>query len=164
MSSLTNIFLPLVVSILLVWFTYLNINYFYNIHKLKKEESDMKLCNTPLGIVINYLVLLVYVLGTVAGIAALIYFASIGEVDPTGLDLLNVVAILALLSNQYFNHIVYFSDKSLIVGRAKFDYRKIKRIQFKPNKITFNYGQNHLSTRLFFVDEDKLKVTLKRRS
>lgn len=164
MSTFTNIVLPLIVSVLLVWFTYLNINYFYTIHKLKKTEKGMELINTTLGIVVNYLVLILYVVGTLGSLGLIGYTAYNGTFAQSGLDYLNLVAIIALVANQYFSHIVYVSDKALIVGNIKFDYRKIKRIQFNPHKIIFNYGQNNLRTRLFFVDEDRLKTTLKRKS
>ena len=162
MSDLINAALPIIIAFLLVWFTYLNINYFYTIFKLKKSEKEMQLCNTQLGVIMNYVVLAMYIAGTIAGI----YFLVNSFLDDTfttnGVLYLNMVAVLGILANQYFSRLIYLSKKSLIIGRIKFDYRKIKRIEIHPTKMSFNYGQNHLATRLLFVDDEKLRVTLKR--
>ncbi|MDD3026512.1 MAG: hypothetical protein PHI41_00390 [Erysipelotrichaceae bacterium] len=162
MSDLINAALPIIIGFLLVWFTYLNINYFYTIFKLKKSEKEMELCNTKLGIVVNYVALAVYIAGTIASLALLVNSLLCGTFVSNGTFYLNILALLAIFANQYFSRVIYLSKKSLIIGRIKFDYRKIKRIDIHPTKMSFNYGQNHLATRLLFVDDEKLRVTLKR--
>lgn len=164
MSDFINAALPIIIAFLLVWFTYLNINYFYTIFKLKKSEKEMHLCNTKVGLVMNYVVLAIYIGGTVASFVALASSFMANTFATKGSLYLNILALLAIFANQYYSRLVYLSKKSLIIGRIKFDYRKIKRIDIRPNKLSFNYGQNHLATRLFFVDDEKLRVTLKRNS
>ncbi len=162
MSDLINTVLPMIVGLLLVWFTYLNINYFYTIFKLKKSEKEMELCNTKIGIVMNYVALAIYVAGTIVALVVFLKSIMDGSFATNGALYLNILALLAIFANQYFSRLIYLSKKSLIIGRIKFDYRKIKRIDIHPTKMSFNYGQNHLATRLLFVDDEKLRVTLKR--
>ena len=145
--------LPILVAVILVWITYLVINFVATIIKTKKKDDTM-VCGLNMQgkifyaiIIVIYLVMLVY---------------CIGDVDSVYLPL-NALTIYSFVFYLMIQWIIFFGQKQVLIGRVLFDYRKIKRVTYpKKTKLRFTYGQKTLETYIRFIDDSILKKSLQR--
>lgn len=153
---------PVLVFIVLVWFTYLIVNFFATIIKTKKKDKTM-VCGLNTKGKIFYVVLsILYLLVFIGALYFLITGYLKNGIDSIYLPL-NILTIFSILYNFLLQYIIYFGQRQILIGRVIFDYRKIKRVTYpKATKLRFAYGQRTLETNIRFIDESLLKKALQR--
>lgn len=155
--------LPFIVFLALLWFTYVNISFGVTIFKSKKEDQTLESCLSTTGKYF-YIGLLIIYIGTFI-ICTYLLFASMlnGEDINTYTLYLNIMTIVSILSTFLLQQIIYVGHRQLLIGKVKFDYRKIKRVSFpKATKLSFIYGQKQFQTSLRFIDDFKIKKALQK--
>lgn len=153
---------PVLVFIVLVWFTYLIINYVATIIKTKKKDKTMVCGLNMQGKVFYTILSIVYVVIVITTIYWMISGYLKKGIDSVYLPL-NILAISSILFNFVLQYIIYFGQRQILIGRVIFDYRKIKRVTYpKATKLRFAYGQRTLETNIRFIDDSLLKKSLQR--
>lgn len=153
---------PVLVFIVLVWFTYLIINYVATIIKTKKKDKTMVCGLNMQGKVFYTILSIVYVIIVITTIYWMISGYLKKGIDSVYLPL-NILAISSILFNFVLQYIIYFGQRQILIGRVIFDYRKIKRVTYpKATKLRFAYGQRTLETNIRFIDDSLLKKSLQR--
>ena len=154
--------IPALVFIILLWFTYLVVNYFVTIFRTTRKDKTMvcglntkgKVCYGALSII--YLIVLI----------GAVYLIVTGFME-NGIDSvywpLNILTLVTILYNFVLQYIIFFGQRQILIGRIIFDYRKIKRVSYpKATKLRFAYGQRTLETNIRFIDDSLLKKALQR--
>ena len=145
--------LPILVAVILVWITYLIINFVATIIKTKKKDDTM-VCGLNMQGKIFYAIIIV--------IYYMITHLLSGDVDSVYLPL-NAFTIYSFVFYLMIQWIIFFGQKQVLIGRVLFDYRKIKRVTYpKKTKLRFTYGQKTLETYIRFIDDSILKKSLQR--
>ena len=145
--------LPILVAVILVWITYLVINFVATIIKTKKKDDTM-VCGLNMQGKIFYAIIIV--------IYYMITHLLSGDVDSVYLPL-NAFTIYSFVFYLMIQWIIFFGQKQVLIGRVLFDYRKIKRVTYpKKTKLRFTYGQKTLETYIRFIDDSILKKSLQR--
>ena len=145
--------LPILVAVILVWITYLVINFVATIIKTKKKDDTM-VCGLNMQGKIFYAIIIV--------IYYMITHLLSGDVDSVYLPL-NALTIYSFVFYLMIQWIIFFGQKQVLIGRVLFDYRKIKRVTYpKKTKLRFTYGQKTLETYIRFIDDSILKKSLQR--
>lgn len=153
---------PVLVFIVLVWFTYLIINYVATIIKTKKKDKTMVCGLNMQGKVFYTILSIVYIVIVITTIYWMISGYLKKGIDSVYLPL-NILAISSILFNFVLQYIIYFGQRQILIGRVIFDYRKIKRVTYpKATKLRFAYGQRTLETNIRFIDDSLLKKSLQR--
>ena len=153
---------PILVAAILVWFTYLIVNFVATIIKTKKKDETM-ICGVSKQGKVFYGILTVIYLGMfVYCIYYMISHLLSGDVDSVYLPL-NALTIYSIAFYFTIQWIIYFGQRQVLIGRVIFDYRKIKRVSYpKKSKLRFTYGQKVLETNIRFIDDSILKKSLQR--
>ena len=142
--------LPILVAVILVWITYLIINFVATIIKTKKKDDTMVCGLNMQGKIFYAIIIVIYLVMLVYCIYYMITHLLSGDVDSVYLPL-----------NAFT--IYFFGQKQVLIGRVLFDYRKIKRVTYpKKTKLRFTYGQKTLETYIRFIDDSILKKSLQR--
>ena len=145
--------LPILVAVILVWITYLVINFVATIIKTKKKDDTMVCGLNMQGKIFYAIIIVIYLVMLVYCIYYMITHLLSGDVDSVYLPL-NAFTIYSF---------VFFGQKQVLIGRVLFDYRKIKRVTYpKKTKLRFTYGQKTLETYIRFIDDSILKKSLQR--
>ena len=146
--------LPILVAVILVWITYLVINFVATIIKTKKKDDTM-VCGLNMQGKIFYAIIIVIYLVMITHLLS-------GDVDSVYLPL-NAFTIYSFVFYLMIQWIIFFGQKQVLIGRVLFDYRKIKRVTYpKKTKLRFTYGQKTLETYIRFIDDSILKKSLQR--
>ncbi len=145
--------LPILVAVILVWITYLVINFVATIIKTKKKDDTMVCGLNMQGKIFYAIIIVIYLVMLVYCIYYMITHLLSGDVD-------SVYSFVFYLMIQW---IIFFGQKQVLIGRVLFDYRKIKRVTYpKKTKLRFTYGQKTLETYIRFIDDSILKKSLQR--
>lgn len=153
---------PVLVFIVLIWFTYLIVNYVATIIKTKKKDKTM-VCGLNLQGKVFYAILTIVYVAVFIGMIYLIISGYLKNgIDDVYLPL-NILTIVSIVFNFLLQYIIYFGQRQILIGRVIFDYRKIKRVTYpKATKLRFAYGQRTLETNIRFIDDSLLKKSLQR--
>ena len=135
--------------IVILWFTYTTANIFVTIYRCKKLDHSLSFCFNTTGKIVYSLLLIVYVVGFIGGIIAMIY----GLLNDSINFYRNGLNIAAFVSVVF----AYFGS-TMMVGRMMIDYRKLKKVNFTyNNKMSFVYAQKDYSFSTRFVDKTQLR-------
>ena len=149
--------LPILVAVILVWITYLVINFVATIIKTKKKDDTMVCGLNMQGKIFYAIIIVIYLVMLVYCIYYMITHLLSGDVDSVYLPLNAFVFYLMI------QWIIFFGQKQVLIGRVLLDYRKIKRVTYpKKTKLRFTYGQKTLETYIRFIDDSILKKSLQR--
>lgn len=161
MEIITSI-LPFLVFIALAWFTFTNISYLVTIYRAKKDDGSLSFCLTNTGKYFYIGMLAVYlILFIICAIIMIIALLSkkMGNLYAP----LNIITIASIGVALLLQEIILVGHRQMMIGKIKFDYRKIKRVSYpKAKKLRFVYGQRSLETPLRFIDDFKLKKALQK--
>ena len=147
--------LPILVAVILVWITYLVINFVATIIKTKKKDDTMVCGLNMQGKIFYAIIIVIYLVMLVYCIYYMITHLLSGDVDSVYLPL-NALTIYSFVFYLMIQWII-------LIGRVLFDYRKIKRVTYpKKTKLRFTYGQKTLETYIRFIDDSILKKSLQR--
>lgn len=153
---------PILVDVVLVWFTYLIVNFVATIIKTKKKDETMICGVSKQGKVFYGILTVIYLVMFVYCIYYMISHLLNGDVDSVYLPL-NALTIYSIAFYFTIQWIIYFGQRQVLIGRVIFDYRKIKRVSYpKKSKLRFTYGQKVLETNIRFIDDSILKKSLQR--
>lgn len=153
---------PILVAVVLVWFTYLIVNFVATIIKTKKKDETMICGVSKQGKVFYGVLTVIYLVMFVYCIYYMISHLLSGDVDSVYLPL-NALTIYSIAFYFTIQWIIYFGQRQVLIGRVIFDYRKIKRVSYpKKSKLRFTYGQKVLETNIRFIDDSILKKSLQR--
>ena len=153
---------PILVAAVLVWFTYLIVNFVATIIKTKKKDETMICGVSKQGKVFYGILTVIYLVMFVYCIYYMISHLLSGDVDSVYLPL-NALTIYSFVFYLMIQWIIFFGQKQVLIGRVLFDYRKIKRVTYpKKTKLRFTYGQKTLETYIRFIDDSILKKSLQR--
>ena len=153
---------PILVAVVLVWFTYLIVNFVATIIKTKKKDETMICGVSKQGKVFYGILTVIYLVMFVYCIYYMISHLLNGDVDSVYLPL-NALTIYSIAFYFTIQWIIYFGQRQVLIGRVIFDYRKIKRVSYpKKSKLLFTYGQKVLETNIRFIDDSILKKSLQR--
>lgn len=153
---------PLLVFIILVWFTYLVVNYFATIIKTKRKDKTMVCGLNSQGKVLYIILSILYIATFIGALYMMISGYLKNGINDIFLPL-NVLTIVTIVYNLSLQYIIFFGQRQILIGRVIFDYRKIKRVSYpKATKIRFAYGQRTLETYIRFIDDSLLKKSLQR--
>lgn len=153
---------PILVAAVLVWFTYLIVNFVATIIKTKKKDETMICGVSKQGKVFYGILTVIYLVMFVYCIYYMISHLLSGDVDSVYLPL-NALTIYSIAFYFTIQWIIYFGQRQVLIGRVIFDYRKIKRVSYpKKSKLRFTYGQKVLETNIRFIDDSILKKSLQR--
>lgn len=153
---------PILVAVVLVWFTYLIVNFVATIIKTKKKDETMICGVSKQGKVFYGILTVIYLVMFVYCIYYMISHLLSGDVDSVYLPL-NALTIYSIAFYFTIQWIIYFGQRQVLIGRVIFDYRKIKRVSYpKKSKLRFTYGQKVLETNIRFIDDSILKKSLQR--
>ena len=153
---------PILVAAVLVWFTYLIVNFVATIIKTKKKDETMICGVSKQGKVFYGILTVIYLVMFVYCIYYMISHLLSGDVDSVYLPL-NALTIYSIAFYFTIQWIIYFGQRQVLIGRVIFDYRKIKRVSYpKKSKLRFTYGQKVLETNFRFIDDSILKKSLQR--
>lgn len=154
--------LPFIVFLALLWLLYVNISFIVTIIRAKKADSTLRSCLSTMGKYFYLGLIIIYIIA----LAVSVYIMILATSNPTSDSLylaLNIITILSLLVSYLGQQIIYIGHRQILIGKVKFDYRKIKRVTFpKPTKLRFTYGQKELQTSLWFIDTFELKKALQK--
>lgn len=154
--------LPILVAVILVWITYLVINFVATIIKTKKKDDTMVCGLNMQGKIFYAIIIVIYLVMLVYCIYYMITHLLSGDVDSVYLPL-NAFTIYSFVFYLMVQWIIFFGQKQVLIGRVLFDYRKIKRVTYpKKTKLRFTYGQKTLETYIRFIDDSILKKSLQR--
>lgn len=154
--------LPILVAVVLVWITYLIINFVATIIKTKKKDDTMVCGVNMQGKVFYGVLVVIYLVMFVYCVYFMITHLLSGDVDSVYLPL-NILTIYSFVFYLMIQWIIYFGHRQVLIGRVLFDYRKIKRVTYpKKTKLRFTYGQKTLETYIRFIDDSILKKSLQR--
>ena len=154
--------LTILVAAILVWFTYLIVNFVATIIKTKKKDETMICGVSKQGKVFYGILTVIYLVMFVYCIYYMISHLLSGDVDSVYLPL-NALTIYSIAFYFTIQWIIYFGQRQVLIGRVIFDYRKIKRVSYpKKSKLRFTYGQKVLETNIRFIDDSILKKSLQR--
>ena len=154
--------LPILVAVILVWITYLVINFVATIIKTKKKDDTMVCGLNMQGKIFYTIIIVIYLVGLLTdkvllGISDSKAFYIIAEEEENAFTIYSFVFYLMI------QWIIFFGQKQVLIGRVLFDYRKIKRVTYpKKTKLRFTYGQKTLETYIRFIDDSILKKSLQR--
>ena len=153
---------PILVAVVLVWFTYLIVNFVATIIKTKKKDETMICGVSKQGKVFYGILTVIYLVMFVYCIYYMISHLLNGDVDSVYLPL-NALTIYSIAFYFTIQWIIYFGQRQVLIGRVIFDYRKIKRVSYpKKSKLRFTFGQKVLETNIRFIDDSILKKSLQR--
>lgn len=153
---------PILVAVVLVWFTYLIVNFVATIIKTKKKDETMICGVSKQGKVFYGILTVIYLVMFVYCIYYMISHLLNGDVDSVYLPL-NALTIYSIAFYFTIQWIIYFGQRQVLIGRVIFDYRKIKRVSYpKKSKLRFTYRQKVLETNIRFIDDSILKKSLQR--
>lgn len=154
--------LPVVVLLVLIWFTYLNISYAITVIRAKKKDSTLESCLSTTGTYFYAGLILLYVILLVgAYISMVILFLN--KEENILYIVLNTITILSLIVSYMIQQIILVGHRQMLIGKIILDYRKIKRVTFpKASKLQFVYGQKKYQTNIWFIDDFKLKKALQK--
>lgn len=153
---------PILVAVVLVWFTYLIVNFVATIIKTKKKDETMICGVSKQGKVFYGILTVIYLVMFVYCIYYMISHLLNGDVDSVYLPL-NALTIYSIAFYFTIQWIIYCGQRQVLIGRVIFDYRKIKRVSYpKKSKLRFTYGQKVLETNIRFIDDSILKKSLQR--
>ena len=134
MEAIFNV-LPFLVFLFLLWFTYINISYAFNLRQARKEDRTLTSCLSDTGKYFYIILLIIYIC------------------------ILSIFIIFFIFLQQ----VIYVGHRQMMIGKIKLDYRKIKRVTYpKSSKLRFIYGQKSYETSLRFIDDFKLKKALQK--
>lgn len=143
--------------IVILWFTYTTANIFVTIYRCKKLDHSLSFCFNTTGKIVYSLLLIVYVVGFIGGIIAMIYGLFNDSINfyRNGL---NIAAFVSVVFAYFGSTIVMIGRKNMMVGRMMIDYRKLKKVNFTyNNKMSFVYAQKDYSFSTRFVDKTQLR-------
>ena len=145
--------LPILVAVILVWITYLVINFVATIIKTKKKDDTMVCGLNMQGKIFYAIIIVIYLVMLVYCIYYMITHLLSGDVDSVYLPL-NALTIYSFVFYLMIQWIIFFGQKQVLIGRVLLDYRKIKRVTYpKKTKLRFTYGQKTLETYIRFIDD-----------
>lgn len=155
--------LPFLVLLVLIWLTYLNISFGVTIFKAKKEDQTLESCLNTVGKYFYIGLLIIYVGTFITCFYFIIASLLNGDTLSTYSLYLNILAVVSIIVSFLFQQIIYVGHRQILIGKIKFDYRKIKRVSFpKATKLAFVYGQKQFTTSLRFIDDFKIKKALQK--
>ena len=159
MEAIFNV-LPFLVFLFLLWFTYINISYAFNLHQARKEDRTLTSCLSDTGKYFYIILLIIYICILSIFIIFLILCFINGTINSIYM-LLNIITFVSLITCILLQQIIYVGHRQMMIGKIKLDYRKIKRVTYpKSSKLRFIYGQKSYETSLRFIDDFKLKKAL----
>lgn len=154
--------LPIIVACILVWFTYLIVNYVATVIKTKKKDDTMVCGVSSTGKVFYGIITVIYLVSFIYTMYYIITNLLAGNADNIYLPL-NILTIGSFVYYYALQLIIFFGQRQVLIGRVLFDYRKIKRVTYpKARKLRFTYGQKTLETNTTFIDDSLLKKSLQR--
>lgn len=155
--------LPFLVFLVLLWLTYLNISFGFTIYKSKKEDQTLESCLNTVGKYFYICLLIIYVASFIICLYLIIASMLKGETLATYSLYLNILAVVSIIVSFLLQQVIFTGHRQILIGKVKFDYRKIKRVSFpKATKLVFVYGQKQYSTSLRFIDDFKIKKALQK--
>ncbi|WP_028042044.1 hypothetical protein [Candidatus Stoquefichus massiliensis] len=143
--------------IIIIWFTYTIANIFVTIYRCKKQDHSLAFCFNTTGKVFYSILTILYVVGFIGGIIAMVYglFNDSMTIYRNGL---NVAAFICVVFAYFASTLVMIGRKNMMVGRMMIDYRKLKKVNFTyNNKMSFVYAQKDYSFSTRFVDKTELR-------
>ena len=160
MSGLSEIILSIFSFLLLViilWFTYSIANIFVTIYRCKKLDHSLRFCFNTGGKFFYGILTLVYVVGFIGGVIAMIY-GLINNQMTVYRNGLNIAAFVCVVFAYFASNLVMVGRKNMMVGRMMIDYRKLKKVNFTyTNKMSFVYAQKDYNFSTRFVDKTELR-------
>lgn len=160
MDNFSEILLS-IFSVLLIlvfaWFTFTIANIFVTIRKCKKLDNSLKFCFNTSGKVVYSLLFVLYIVGTIGGIAAVVYGLMNDNMNfyRNGI---NLAAFVSVVFGYMLSSIVLVGRKNMMVGRMMIDYRKLKKVNYTyQNKMSFVYAQHDYNFSTRFVDKTQLR-------
>lgn len=161
MNSILN-FLPFLVFLVLLWFTYVNISYGITLYQSIKEDHTLSSCLTNTGKYFYLILLFIYLCTIIACISLIVIDLINGKISKI-YGPLNLLTIITLIVSVLFQQIIFVGHRQMMIGKLKLDYRKVKRVTFpKNNKLRFIYGQRTFETSIRLIDDFKLKKALQK--
>ena len=136
--------------IIILWFTYTIVNIVVTIFRCKKLDKSLKFCFNTTGKIFYGLLTILYIVGFIGGIGAMVYglFNDSLTIYRNGL---NVAAFMSVIFG-------YSASSLVMVGRMMIDYRKLKKVNFTyNNKMSFVYAQKDYSFSTRFIDKTELR-------
>lgn len=154
--------LPILVFLVLLWFTYINISYAIIMYSSTKEDHTLTSCLNDSGKYFYHALLILYVCSFILCTTLIILYIVNNDPNRT-LAPLNILTIITLAVSILSQQIIYVGHRQMMIGKVKLDYRKIKRVSYpKDKKLRFIYGQRSYETSLRFIDDFKLKKALQK--
>ncbi|MDD8049388.1 MAG: hypothetical protein PHH04_07355 [Thomasclavelia sp.] len=149
--------LPIVVAAVLLWITYVIINYIVTVIKTTKKDPSYKLCLNTVGRIVIIGLYILYLIG--AGV--FIYFLVTDFGSDIMMYMLNGFTLFSILVAYASQSIIFVGSRHMLIGRVELDYRKIKRVQFpKKSKMNFTYGMKEFHNNVSFCDASLLKKAI----
>lgn len=143
--------------IIILWFTYTIVNIDVTIFRCKKLDKSLKFCFNTTGKIFYGLLTILYIVGFIGGIGAMVYglFNDSLTIYRNGL---NVAAFMSVIFGYSASSLVMIGRKNMMVGRMMIDYRKLKKVNFTyNNKMSFVYAQKDYSFSTRFIDKTELR-------
>lgn len=154
--------LPVIIFIILLWFTYINITFFTTKQSCKKQDPFLESCLSNTGTHFVRFIFLFYVIYYIVSIYFIIINLTTSNID-TASFYLNIITILSIAVSFITQQIIYTGRKLILIGRIPFDYRNIKRATFPTSKkLEFTCNQKVYHTSLHLVDKHKIKKAIQR--
>ena len=161
MEAIFNV-LPFLVFLFLLWFTYINISYAFNLRQARKEDRTLTSCLSDTGKYFYIILLIIYICILSIFIIFLILCFINGTINSIYM-LLNIITFVSLITSILLQQVIYVGHRQMMIGKIKLDYRKIKRVTYpKSSKLRFIYGQKSYETSHRFIDDFKLKKALQK--
>ena len=161
MEAIFNV-LPFLVFLFLLWFTYINISYAFNLRQARKEDRTLTSCLSDTGKYFYIILLIIYICILSIFIIFLILCFINGTINSIYM-LLNIITFVSLITSILLQQVIYVGHRQMMIGKIKLDYRKIKRVTYpKSSKLRFIYGQKSYEKSLRFIDDFKLKKALQK--
>ncbi|MFR7592449.1 MAG: hypothetical protein ACLUVC_13490 [Longibaculum sp.] len=143
--------------IIILWFSYTIANIVVTIFRCKKLDHSLRFCFNTTGKIFYSVLTLIYVVGFVGGVIAMVY-GLLNDSMNIYRNGLNIAAFVAVVFAFFASNLVMVGRKNMMVGRMMIDYRKLKKVNFTyNNKMSFVYAQKDYSFSTRFVDKTELR-------
>lgn len=139
-----------------LWFTYSIVNIVVTLYKVRKRDNSLTFCLNTKGKVFYGILTGLYVIAFVGGIVATV-LGFIWDENMIFINGLNALALSAFVYSYNLSSIVLVGRKNLMVGRMEIDYRKLKKVNYTYNKMSFVYAQHDYHFSIRFVDVTTLR-------
>lgn len=157
MSEIILSILSFLLLIVIIWFTYTIINILVTMYRCKKADKSLAFCFNTLGKCFYIALAIIYIVGFIGGIIAMVYGLINNAMDTyrTGL---NIAAFVSVVFGYFASSVVLVGKKHMMVGRMMIDYRKLKKVNYTHNnKMSFVYAQHDYNFSTRFVDKTRLR-------